>query len=272
MKKILTGLSNNIALNKHKIKVWSESFKRHSNGEVVLIAANANEEDINVCNELGIKYHLVSLEDTYHINHKRLEHTRDFLKVSDGELFLITDVFDVVFQSDPFAKFDLDTYNLFFAAEGVLVSEEPWNADVIMKVFGDEINSCRNSEIICSGVIGGKKEQLIDLYDKMFIKCESGTDKHNIKDHAALILLLAYGQIENYKILTLNDGWAMHCATSGPTEFFIPWGMKNTIQGRYNVPKMIDNKVCTNDGRVFDIVHQFNRVPEWKEILTKEYE
>ena len=108
MKKILTGLSNNIALNKHKIKVWSESFKRHSNGEVVLIAANANEEDINVCNELGIKYHLVSLEDTYHINHKRLEHTRDFLKVSDGELFLITDVFDVVFQSDPFAKFDLD--------------------------------------------------------------------------------------------------------------------------------------------------------------------
>ena len=64
----------------------------------------------------------------------------------------------------------------------------------------------------------------------------------------------------------------MHCATSGPTEFFIPWGMKNTIQGRYNVPKMMDNKVCTNDGRVFDIVHQFNRVPEWKEVLTKEYE
>jgi hypothetical protein len=272
MKKILTGLSNNVFLNKQKIKVWAESFKKHSDGEVILIAANANIDDINTCNELGIKYHLVTLEDTYHINHKRLEHTRDFLKISDGELFLITDVFDVVFQSDPFEKFDLDTYDLFFTSEGILVSEEPWNADVIIKVFGDEIDLCRNSEIICSGVIGGKKEQLIDLYDKMFLKCESGTDKHNIKDQAALILLLEQKQIQNYKILTLNDGWAMHCATSGPTEFFIPWGMKNTIEKRYNVPTMINNKVCTNDGRVFNIVHQFNRVPEWKEILTKEYE
>lgn len=272
MKKILTGLSNNISQNKQKIKVWSESFRKHSDGDVVLIAANATDEDIKACEELGIQHYLVNVDDTYYINHKRLEHTRDFLKTSDGDLFLITDVFDVVFQSDPFAKFDLENFDLFFAAEGVLVSEEPWNADVIMKVFGDEINDCRNSEIICSGVIGGKREQLIDLYDKMFTKCEEGTDKHNIKDQAALILLLAHGKLDRYKILTLNDGWAMHCATSGPTEFFIPWGMKNTIEKRYNVPTMINDKVCTSDGRVFDIVHQFNRVPEWKEILTKEYE
>jgi hypothetical protein len=272
MKKILTGLSNNISLNKQKIKVWSDSFKKHSDGEVILIAANPTDEDIETCVNLNIKYHQVTVEDTYYINHKRLEHTKDFLKISDGELFLITDVFDVVFQSDPFEKFDLDTYDLFFTSEGILVSEEPWNADVIIKVFGDDINLCRNSEIICSGVIGGKKEQLIDLYDKMFLKCESGTDKHNIKDQAALIILLEQKKIQNYKILTLNDGWAMHCATSGPTEFFIPWGMKNAIEKRYNVPIMINNKVCTNDGRVFNIVHQFNRIPEWKEILTKEYE
>lgn len=269
MKKILTGLSNNIATNKDKIKLWSESFRRFSDGEVVLIAANATEEDISTCIDLNIKYHLVTVEELHYINHKRLEHTRDFLKMSDGDLFLITDVFDVAFQADPFAKFDLENYDMFFAAEGILVSEEPWNFDVIKKVFGDEVNDCIHDEIICSGVIAGKREQLIDLYDKMFLKCEAGTNDHNIKDQAALILLLQYKQLERYKILTLNDGWAMHCATSGPTEFFTAWGMKNRIEERYNIPAMINNNVCTSDGRLFDIVHQFNRVPEWHKIIKE---
>lgn len=272
MKKILTGLSNNISLNKDKIKVWSESFRKYVDGEVVLIAANATDEDIQTCIDLNLKYYNVTENDAYYINHKRLLHTKNFLSSSDGDLFMVTDVFDVVFQNDPFHKMELENYDLFFTSEGILVCEEPWNGDVIFKVFGDEINTCRNYEIVCSGVIGGKKEALIDLYDKMFVKCESGTDLHNIKDQAALILLLANNHLKNYKTFTLNDGWAMHCATSGPTQFFDSWGLKNIIKNRYNLPTLIDNKICTSDGRVFDMVHQFNRVPEWKEKLTKEYE
>ena len=271
MKKILTGLSNRVTENKQKIKIWSESFRKHSDGDIVLIVANATEQDLITCEELNIKYYPVTIDDTWYINHKRLEHTRNFLRESDGDLFMITDVFDVIFQEDPFRKFDLG-YDLFFTAEGILISEEPWNSDVINKVFPGEIESCRNDEIICSGIIGGKREQLIDLYTKMFDKCEIGTNEHNIKDQAALILLLANNQIENYKIFTLNDAWAMHCSTSGPTQFFEGWGLKARIEMRYNVPKRVDGKVYTNNGEIFDIVHQFNRVPEWNEILTKEYE
>jgi len=271
MKKTLLGLSNNITTNKQKIKVWSESFRKYSDGNVVLIAANANEQDIKTCEELNIKYYQVTVDDTWYINHKRLEHTRDFIQQSDGDLFLITDVFDVVFQNDPFLKFDLN-YDLFFTGEGILISEEPWNADVINKVFPGELNICINNEIICSGVIGGKKDQLVDLYTQMFDKCESGTNDHNIKDQAALILLLANNKLNNYKILNLNDAWAMHCATSGPTQFFESWGLRNNIESRYNVPKLTDGKIYTNNGELFDIVHQFNRIPEWNKILTKEYE
>jgi hypothetical protein len=272
MKKILTGLSNNVTANKQKIKVWSESFRKYSDGEIVLIIANASEQDKITCDELNIKYYEVTINDTWYINHKRLEHTRDFIKQSDGDIFLATDVFDVIFQADPFAKFDLENYDLFVAAEGILISEEPWNSDVINKVFPGEIEVCRQSEIICSGIIGGKKEQLISLYDRMFVKCESGTNDHNIKDQAALIIMIANNQVDRLKIFTLNDGWAMHCATSGPTQFFIPWGLKGNVEKRYNIPKMIDGVVCTDWGLPYDMVHQFNRVPEWNEILTKEYE
>jgi hypothetical protein len=123
MKKILVGLANNISNNKQKIKVWSESFKKYSDGEVTLIAANASDEDLNICKELNIKYYPVTVDDIWYINHKRLEHTASFLKQSDGDLFLITDVFDVVFQSDPFDKFDLINYDTFISAEGILVNE-----------------------------------------------------------------------------------------------------------------------------------------------------
>ena len=63
----------------------------------------------------------------------------------------------------------------------------------------------------------------------------------------------------------------MHCSTSGPTQFFESWGLRRTIENRYNVPKMVDGKIYTNDNKLYDIVHQFNRVPEWKDILTNEF-
>ena len=274
MRKILTGLSNNISINKQKIKVWSESFKKHSDGEVVLIAANATDEDIQTCIDLNIKYYQVTVEDTWHINNKRLKHTKDFLEQSDGDVFLITDVFDVLFQSDPFNKMDLENNDIFISKEGILVCEEPWNADVINKVFPNETASCMQTEIVCSGIIGGKKEPLIKLYYKLDHMCENSLDGHNIKDQAALIIMVKNNEIERLKNFSLDEGWAMHCQSSGPTQFFESWGLKNAIIRRgYGIPELKeDGVVYTQSGIKYDMVHQFNRVDEWKKIITKEYE
>lgn len=273
MKKILTGLSNNIAQNKQKIKTWSESFKKYSDGEIVLIAANATKEDLDVCQELEINFYKVEVNDIFLINNKRLKHTKDFIEQSDGDLFLVTDVFDVIFQSDPFLKMDIENYDIFISGEGILVNQEPWNGDVINKVFPNDINICLNTEIVCSGVIAGKKQAMIDLYSKMDYMCENSSNKHNIKDQAALIIMVAKKQIDKLKIFNLHDGWAMHCQSAGPTYFFEAWGLRNAlIANGYTVPKLIDNIVYTEDGRVYDIVHQFNRIEEWNKILIKDYE
>ena len=57
MKKALIGISNNIKQHKEKIKIWKKSFESFSDGEVILIAANTDDEDIRVCEEdLKIKY------------------------------------------------------------------------------------------------------------------------------------------------------------------------------------------------------------------------
>jgi hypothetical protein len=273
MKKALIGISNKIKLNRKKIRIWKESFEKFSDGEVILIAANADEEDIRICEEeLKIKYHKVEVGDPWYINNKRLYHISEYIKTSDIELFLATDVFDVLFQNDPFAKFDLNNYDLFVGNEGIMLREEPWNSDVINRCFPGEISCCINNEITCSGIIGGKKNQLSYLFDRMYKMTEECENGHNIRDQAALILMLAKNEIEKIQIFNIDHGWAMHCATSGPTEFFEGWGLRRNLSSRYGVPKLVGNKVYTDDNRLYDIVHQFNRVPEWNKILLNQYE
>jgi hypothetical protein len=275
MKKVLTGFSNNITQHKKKIKWWVESFRKYSDAEIVLIAANTTAEDVGVLNELGIKYITVEEKDTWRINHQRLIHTRKFIESYDADLFLVTDVFDVIFHSDPFEMLDIEKSDVWFSREGILVKEEPWNADVLKKTFPNEVSSCMNIEIVCSGIIAGKKNSLIKLYDKMYDMCENSDDGHNIKDQAALIILVRDNWIENLKIFDLDDGWAVHCATSGPTEFFTSWGMRgNILRKGYGIPELHDDGFVYNskNNNKYCMVHQFNRIESWKEILTKEYE
>jgi hypothetical protein len=275
MKKVLTGFCNNISDHKGKIKWWVESFRKHSDADIVLIAANATDDDRQVLSDLNVDYVEVTETDTWRINHQRLIHTKNFIESYDADLFLATDVFDVLFHSDPFEKLDTDNYDIWFSREGILVREEPWNADVLRKTFPNEVNSCMETEIVCSGIMAGKKDAFIKLYDKMYEMCENSEDGHNIKDQAALIVLVKDNWIENLRIFDLDEGWAMHCATSGPTQFFEGWGMKNNILNKgYGIPELKEDG-CVYNSRTnnkYCMVHQFNRIEEWKEILTKEYE
>ena len=273
MKKGLIGISNKVRENKEKIRIWSESFKRYvPNSEVVLIAANTTEDDILACQELGITYHIVEVGDTWFINNNRLIHTAEFLKSTDIELFMVTDVFDVIFQNDPFQKFDTENYDFFISGEGVLMNEEPWNSDVMNKCFPGEIEYCRGTEIVCSGVMGGKRDSLIPILMRMYDMCINANEDHNIRDQAALIIMVSKDEIERMKIFNLNDGWAMHCAAAGPTQFFDGWGLRNRITHRYGgVPQMIEGVVYTHENHKYDIVHQFNRIPEWHTQLIQTY-
>jgi len=267
MKTSLIGLSNNVTNNIEKIKLWSNSFRRYCDGEVVLLCANSTTQDLKSCENLGIKPVEVVVKDTWFINHERLKHTVDYLTASNTDLFIATDVFDVVFQGNPFDNLDTSNYDLFVSGEGVNVGEEPWNSDNINKIFPESFQECKKTEVINSGIIAGKREALCNLLSRMYQLCETGSSAHNIKDQAALIVMVTKNQIDKLKIFNLDDGWAMHCAVSGPTQFFESWGFKHKI--KYGIPAMMDGYVVNKFGKKYDMVHQFNRVPEWHEIIKK---
>mgnify|MGYP003342780313 CR=1 FL=1 len=86
-------------------------------------------------------------------------------------------------------------------------------------------------------------------------------------DQAALNILLNLKAYKDITRFTMSEeGWAAQLGTTGPQ-----------IAGKYGdrlvekSPILVDNVVCTSDGKPFSIVHQYDRVPEWKEFVRKEY-
>jgi len=273
MKRVLTGVSNNIATNIKKINVWAQSFKKYvEDGEVVLIAADMTEQDKEVLNRIDIKYFEVQTDRSITVNDSRIRHTADWLEQSDYGSYLVTDVFDVCFQGNPFDMFNTEKYDFYVASEGVLHSEEPWNMDVMNKTFPEYVNFIRPFEVVCSGVIGGTKSSLLKtlrLQQELINKALHG---HDIRDQAALNILLHNGKIDRAKVFTPKDGWAVHCALAGPTFQHKEWGLGRSIADKYGSAKLEDRRIVTAERIPFKIAHQYNRIPEWNRLIVEEYE
>jgi len=262
MRKLLTGVCNNIAQYKDQIVLWKQSFENVTNGDVVLIAHNATPEDINTLEDIGIKYLSVSTHSSETVNNSRLSMASDFFRhhAKFYDICLYTDVFDVAFQRDPFAKLETDKYDIFVAGEGVTHNCEPWNMDVLQKCFPAYVNDLRNKEIYCSGVIAGKPEKLSQWFLDMVKITLTSKKGHNIEDQAAMNCLISQNEKYRVKYFNLTDNWCIHLAVAGPTQFFEGWGFKQRIKDRYNI---------VPDWRNYDIVHQFNRIPNIHEQIKQ---
>jgi len=272
MRKALTGVSNNVSQNIDKIKVWAHSFMKHvPEGEVTLIAVDVTPEDIHALKSNGIKFHAIGSTPGVTINDSRLIHTANWINDSSCDLFMVTDVFDVCFQSDPFEMMDLEQYDFFAASEGVLHNQEPWNMDVARKAFSRYAEYLGPFEVICSGVMGGKKDAMIKVLTQMQKTVDVSPRLHDIRDQGALNVLIHYNLIKNCKIFKPNEGWAVHCSLSGPTFQHIEWGLGKIINEKYGLPKLYENVLLTHDNKPYAIAHQYNRIPEWNEKIIAQY-
>lgn len=262
MRKLLTGVCNNVTKNIDKILLWKNSFEKVvPEGSVVLLAYNPTPEDIKTLEDNNIMFLNVSEEGTETVNNQRLTILSDFFRhhAKYYDVCLSTDVFDVAFSRDPFKKLDLVKYDIFVAGEGVTHGEEPWNTDVMNKCFPKYNKVVKNQEVFCSGVIAGKPAQLSTFFLDMVKITLTSKKGHDIEDQAAMNILISQNEKYNLKKFNLKDNWAIHLATGGPTQFFEPWGFKARIKDRYGI---------TPDWTDYDIVHQFNRIPEIHESIA----
>lgn len=208
---------------------------------------------------------------------ERFLHMWYFLKKLEGQYRYIisTDVKDVIFQTNPseWLEKNIGDKKINVACESIRYKDEDWGNANLFKSFGPLIHDHNKDNLIYNaGTISGEFDTMMDVFLNIYLMCNAASghyiDGGGGPDQAALNVLLnmkPFKEITNFAMS--EDGYAAQLGTTGPQ-----------IVGKYGdklvekTPILVDNVVCTSDGTPFSIVHQYDRVPEWKTIIEKKYE
>jgi hypothetical protein len=187
------------------------------------------------------------------------------------ERFVIAaDVRDVIFQLDPagWLEANLGEMQLNVGSEGIPLAEEPWNSEVMSASFGTRIHEQLGSrDVYNAGTIAGRADALRDFALNVFL-----CSRHNLiqyTDQPAANVLLS---LDPYRQITRfngpDDDWACQAATFvGESEYLAD----RRRSGDRPRPKLVDGIVLTPDNRPYCLVHQYDRVPAWRDALMKRY-
>jgi len=273
-----------------KIKYWVNSLDRSGfNGLKVILCYNI---DYDVAEELAKRGYtifafgrddenrkLVYNKPDFNICLERFAHIPIFLnKLTNKEEYrhiIATDVRDVVFQSNPskYLEENLTDKDILLSCESLKYKDEPWGKQNMYLSFGPLIaETMQERPIYNAGVIAGKFQPMLDMFTNIFLA--SGGAPANVPggggpDQAALNILSSLHAYENIMQYSMSEsGWAAQLGTTvdpSKVESFKPFLMEES-------PILVGDQVCTSTGKPHVIVHQYDRVPEWRKVIEAKYE
>jgi len=278
MKDLIIGASTNYDWS--KLKYWINSINQSGfQGDKVLILMNCDKDTVKKVTEAG--FFVVGFQKdsegnlTYpntgrapHV--ERFLHIYNFLSQNEYRFVVTTDVKDVVFQKDPIHYIEKalsDDKNLMFASESMYYKDEPWGNQNLIETFGPFFyERFKDNTIYNVGVLAGRGDAMRDLCAMIFVM--SINRPIPIVDQSTFNFMISqepYKSVARY--MKSEDGWACQLGTTAdPSKIdqFKPYLLEPS-------PKMENNEVTTSTGIPFTIVHQYDRVPEWKKIIEEKY-
>ena len=284
-----------------KIKYWANSIEQSRfDGYKALIVYNMDKATADIltqkqfmligCSQYDDTKGFV-FEGNTNIMVDRFLHIHHFLSMLDKPMdvnrVIITDVRDVVFQSNPTKWLDeyfLNGFELIVGSENLTYKNEPWGKNNIIKAFGEYFyERLKDNPIYCAGVIGGELEGIKDFCLNLWLICRGLSPRvegGGGPDQAAMNIML---NMELYRYGTYftspSQTWVLHAGTSlsaikagsgGIGEEYIRnpnFKIDFLVDLDYDV---VDDKVCF-DGNQITILHQWDRVPDWKRLIETKY-
>lgn len=283
MKDIVVGFITGYSFD--KIAPWVNSLDRSGfEGTKAMICYNV---DYDVVEELTKRGYTIFAFKRNDIN-RRFEYKQDFSIMVERFLHLwyflqqfkgqyryiiTTDVKDVVFQSNPstWLEKNIGDKKINAACESMYYKDEEWGNHNLLKSFGPLLHGAYKDNLIYNaGVISGEFNTMLDIFLNIYMMCQ-GTSPYieggGGPDQAAWNIVLGMETYKNVAKYTMSEeAWAAQLGTTGPQ-----------IAGKYGArlveksPILVDNTVCNSSGEPFAIVHQYDRVPEWRNIIEKKY-
>lgn len=288
--------------NWHQIKYWANSIKKSGfDGYKALIIYNMDAETVRKltaedfmligCNQYDEEKGFSHDNSKGNVMVDRFFHISSFLSMLEAPMdvgrVIITDVRDVVFQSNPTNWLDKNfgnSYDILLGSENLTYNNEPWGKNNILKSFGQLFfESKKNSPIYCAGVIAGTLESIKDLCMNVWLICRGlnpNVDGGGGPDQAALNILI---DMEAYRHSTMftspTNSWVLHAGTSLPAIKAGSGGIGQAyvLNNNTNVPfiEHIHINIADDKVKVFDnvvtVLHQWDRVPEWRELIHNKY-
>jgi hypothetical protein len=278
MKDLIVGCATNYDWS--KLKYWVNSINRSGfEGDKVLILMNCDKDTVKKISDSGFSIIAFNQDSngnlTYNSNMmvhvERFFHIYQLLKDNLYRYVITTDVKDVVFQQNPSVWLEnnfTDNDDLVFSSESMKYKDEPWGNQNLLETFGPQIyEDFKNHTIFNVGVLAGRGYAMKDLMMNIFASCLHRPIK--ICDQSTFNFLISqHPYLKTSKYTKSEDGWACQLGTTADPskiEQFRPFLLEPS-------PKMEGNKVLTSEGKEYIIVHQYDRVPEWKKVIEAKYD
>jgi hypothetical protein len=266
-----------------KIEPWVNSLVRSgfSGKKIMVVTDSVDPEAIEILQKLNFDVIRVnSNHASFNIVVDRFNWLWNIIESlkSSGWKFryiIAPDVADVVFQRDPSVWLEQNMLDkkLCVGSESLKYVDEPWGFNNMRLSFGDFIlqNRMLNSTIYNAGTIAGDATAISELSYNIYLS--TGRSPAHVPggggpDQAALNLLLSFNSYSDItKFNDHDDSWACQCGTTvDPNKI-------STFRQKLLSPEPVfdGEYVYTSKGEKYVLVHQYNRVPAWKQLIEKKY-
>lgn len=217
-------------------------------------------------------------EDNFNIVVTRFFHLFHFLNGFDPKEYryvISTDVKDVVFQTNPseWLEKNIGDKKIVVASESIRYKDEDWGSNNMRESFGPYFQGMMADKTVYNaGTLAGDISVMKDLFLNIF-QWSNAAGRHYIPggggpDQAALnVLLTLKPYCDITKFTSSEEGWACQAGTTvdpKKIDAFRPKLLEPepSFDGEY---------AYTNSGLKYCLVHQYDRVPEWKQSVERKY-
>jgi hypothetical protein len=269
-KNLIIGGYTNYGIN--QLKPWVLSAKEVSGeNDVVLVAGKTSKETVEWLQEQGVVVVPMISVNNVPVHVLRFLSIYDYLNNhwKDYEYVVTTDVKDVYFQTDPFypmTRYLKDEYKLIIASEGLKYKDESWGNENLMQSYGPYVyERFKDNEIFNVGTFGGVSEYVKDMVFNIFTNAINRPIP--ICDQAVFNVLINTQPFKN--IVFKTSTWACEAGTVAD-----PSKIDNFRPNLLFKEPIVKNGIVLSDDDCeipFPIVHQYDRVPDWKKFVQEKY-
>jgi len=270
----------------NEIKLWADSIRKTGyEDDIILLSYRIPPDQLFAYKEVIEKYKIELLSFDYNENAQPLElsgpvssqvqnhiwrmrffHMWQFLSERTEYTHVInSDVRDVIFQRNP-NEILKDVTGVIAPAEGVRMIHEQWNAKSIQDCFGPYVweYAAKDFMIYNCGSWGGSANIIKWLALTIFMMSHQ---RANPGDQPAFNILMN-GLLKECNIaihMDMDDEWACQCALTFEASRV---HLRSVLE--HEIPTMGSDGIVRNaKGTPYVIVHQYDRVPGWKELIQR---